>query len=108
MTEGVKYTVKGFDFIGDLLGREELIKSVIPLKAGELYNGSVVTSSEEFIKSYLARFGYANAEVRTIPEIDDENKEVQLTLSVDPSVYMCVVLSLAVTKILQTKLFVVK
>ncbi len=84
ITEGVKYKVKGFDFIGDLLGREELIKSVIPLRAGELYNGSVVTSSEEFIKSYLARFGYANAEVRTIPEIDDENKEVQLTLSVNP------------------------
>ncbi|MBS3798661.1 outer membrane protein assembly factor BamA [Pseudoalteromonas sp. BDTF-M6] len=84
ITEGEKYMVKGFDFIGDLLGREELIRSVIPLKAGELYNGSVVTSSEEFIKSYLARFGYANAVVRTIPEIDDETKEVQLVLSVDP------------------------
>ncbi|KID57642.1 outer membrane protein assembly protein YaeT [Pseudoalteromonas luteoviolacea] len=84
ISEGEKYTVKGFDFIGDLLGREDLIRSVIPLKSGELYNGSLVTSSEEFIKSYLARFGYANAEVRTIPEIDDENKEVQLTLSVDP------------------------
>lgn len=84
LTEGEKYSVKSFDFIGDLLGREELIKSVIPLRAGELYNGSIVTSSEEFIKSYLARFGYANAEVRTIPEVDDENKEVKLTLSVNP------------------------
>ncbi|ESP90501.1 MULTISPECIES: outer membrane protein assembly factor BamA [Pseudoalteromonas] len=84
ISEGEKYTVKGFDFIGDLLGREELIESVIPLKSGELYNGSLVTSSEEFIKGYLARFGYANAEVRTIPDIDDENKEVHLTLSVDP------------------------
>ncbi len=84
ITEGDKYKVKGFEFIGDLLGREDLIKSVIPLRAGELYNGSVVTSSEEFIKNYLARFGYANAEVRTIPDIDDENKEVQLTLSVNP------------------------
>ncbi|MFY8297976.1 outer membrane protein assembly factor BamA [Pseudoalteromonas sp. SS15] len=84
ITEGEKYTVKGFDFIGDLLGREELLKSIIPLKSGELYNGSVVTASEEYIKSYLARFGYANAEVRTIPEIDDENKEVKLTLSVNP------------------------
>lgn len=84
ITEGEKYTVKGFDFIGDLLGREDLIKDIVPLRAGELYNGSVVTATEDFIKSYLARFGYANAEVRTVPEIDDENKEVQLTLSVDP------------------------
>lgn len=84
LTEGEKFKVSGFDFIGDLLDREELIRSVIPLKAGELYNGSVVTSSEEFIKSYLARFGYANAEVRTIPEVDEENKEVKLTLSVNP------------------------
>lgn len=84
VTEGEKYTVKDFDFIGNLLGHEELIKRVLPLRAGELYNGSVVTSSEEFIKSYLARFGYANAEVRTIPDIDDKTKEVKLTLSVDP------------------------
>ncbi len=84
LTEGEKFKVKGFDFIGDLLGREELIRSVIPLKQGELYNGSIVTSSEEFIKSYLARFGYANAVVRTLSEVDEENKEVQLTLSVDP------------------------
>jgi len=84
LSEGEKFKVSGFDFIGDLLDREELIRSVIPLRAGELYNGSVVTSSEEFIKSYLARFGYANAEVRTIPEVDEENKEVKLTLSVNP------------------------
>ena len=84
LTEGEKFKVSGFDFIGDLLDREDLIRSVIPLKEGELYNGSVVTSSEEFIKSYLARFGYANAEVRTIPEVDEENKEVKLTLSVNP------------------------
>ena len=32
VTEGEQYMVKGFDFIGDLIGREELIKSVIPLK----------------------------------------------------------------------------
>jgi outer membrane protein insertion porin family len=84
ITEGEQYTVKDFDFIGDLLGREELIKAIVPLKTGELYNGSIVTASEEYIKSYLARFGYANAEVRTIPDIDDENKEVKLTLSVNP------------------------
>ncbi|WP_440055740.1 outer membrane protein assembly factor BamA [Pseudoalteromonas sp. T1lg65] len=84
LTEGEQYNVKGFDFIGDLLGREELIRSIVPLRTGELYNGSLVTATEDFIKSYLARFGYANAEVRTIPEIDDETKEVQLTLSVNP------------------------
>ncbi|MCF2909812.1 outer membrane protein assembly factor BamA [Pseudoalteromonas sp. DL2-H2.2] len=84
LTEGEQYMVKDFEFIGDLLGREELIRSVVPLKSGELYNGSIVTATEEFIKSYLARFGYANAEVRTVPDIDDENKEVKLTLAVDP------------------------
>ncbi len=84
VTEGEQYTVSGFDFMGDLLDREELIRTVIPLKTGTLYNGSVVTASEEFIKNYLARFGYANAEVRTIPDIDEENKEVKLTLSVNP------------------------
>lgn len=68
--------MKGFDFIGDLLGCEEFIKSVILFKIGEFYNGFVVMFFEEFIKSYLVWFGYVNVEVCIILEIDDENKEV--------------------------------
>ena len=84
VTEGEKYTIKGVKFVGDLIGQEDFITKIMPLKEGQLYNGALVTYTEESIAKLLARFGYANSKVRTIPQINDDTKEVELTISVDP------------------------
>lgn len=84
VSEGEPYTVTGFDFIGDLLGQEEFIRKIVPIRKDERYNGALVTYTEEMITKYLGRFGYANAKVNTIPDANDETKEVKLTISVDP------------------------
>lgn len=84
VTEGEPFTVTGFEFIGDLLGQEALLKRLVPIRINEHYNGEVVTYTEEMITKYLARFGYANAQVKTIPQLDEEKNEVALTISVDP------------------------
>jgi outer membrane protein insertion porin family len=82
--EGEQYTITGVDFVGDLAGQDEIIKAMLPLKSGQLYNGALVTYTEESIAKYLATFGYANTKVRTNTTINDDKKEVALTLSVDP------------------------
>ncbi|WP_299268851.1 outer membrane protein assembly factor BamA [uncultured Psychrosphaera sp.] len=82
--EDEPYTVTGFEFIGDLLGQEELLTKIVPIQINELYNGEVITYTEEMITRYLSRFGYANAKVQTIPDLNEETKEVALTISVDP------------------------
>jgi len=82
--EGEQYTVTGVDFVGDLIGQDEFIKAMLPLKSGQLYNGALVTYTEESIAKFLASFGYANSKVRTSTNINDETKEVSLTLSVEP------------------------
>ena len=84
VSEGEQYTISGVELVGDLLGNEEYIEKVLPLTAGELYNQAEVTYTEEFISKYLGRFGYAFPTVTTVPEINDEDKTVKLTLSVDP------------------------
>ena len=84
VTEGEQYTITGVDFVGDLIGQDAFIKALLPLKAGQLYNGALVTYTEESIAKLLARFGYANSKVRTIPTINDDTKEVALTISVEP------------------------
>ncbi|MFC3093152.1 outer membrane protein assembly factor BamA [Alteromonas sediminis] len=84
VSEGEQYTISGVELIGDLLGNEEYIQAVLPLTEGELYSQAEVTYTEEFISKYLGRFGYAYPTVTTIPEINDEDKTVKLTLSVDP------------------------
>lgn len=82
--EGELYNVSGFEFIGDLLGQEEYVKNFVPIVKGELYNGALVTHTEEMIANYLSSFGYANSKVTTIPDVDEENKEVKLIIQVDP------------------------
>ena len=82
--EGVQYNIKGIEFVGDLIGQDELIKAMLPLKDGQLYNGALVTYTEESIAKFLASFGYANSKVRTSTNINDDTKEVALTINVDP------------------------
>ena len=82
--EGEQYEISDVEVIGDLLGNEDYIERVLPLVSGELYNQAEVTYTEEFISRFLGRFGYAYPTVTTIPEINDEDKTVKLTLSVDP------------------------
>jgi outer membrane protein insertion porin family len=82
--EGEKYKVKEVNLTGELMGREALMKAILPIKAGETYNGGNVTFTEEMYSKYLGRFGYAYPEVKTYPEIDDEAKEVVLNINVMP------------------------
>ena len=84
VSEGEQYKISDINFVGDLIGQEEFIRSILPLEKGQLYNGALVTFTEENIARLLARFGYANSRVRTIPNINDVTKEVALTISVDP------------------------
>lgn len=84
VTEGEQYNISEVELVGDLLGFEDYIKQVLPLTSGELYNQAEVTYTEEFISKYLGRFGYAYPTVTTIPEINEEDKTVKLTLRVDP------------------------
>ncbi|MBA6329373.1 outer membrane protein assembly factor BamA [Colwellia sp. MB02u-6] len=84
VTEGDMYTVSGVDFIGDMAGFDKTIRAITPIKTEELYNGALVTYSEELVSKFLGRYGYAYPKVVTIPEIDEENKTVKLVLSIDP------------------------
>ena len=84
VNEGEQYNVSEVEMAGDLLGSEEFLSSILPLREGQLYNLAQVTYSEELISKYLGRFGYAFPTVTTVPEIDDDAKEVKLTVSVDP------------------------
>ncbi len=84
VSEGEKYTVSEVDIIGDLIGQEEYLKAFLPLRQDILYNQAQVTFAEEFVSKFLGRFGYAYPNVTTIPEINDEDNTVKLTVSVDP------------------------
>lgn len=82
--EGEEYTVNEVNLTGELMGREKVMEAILPIKSGEMYNGADVTFAEEMYSKYLGRFGYAYPEVKTFPEIDDENKQVNLNINIQP------------------------
>ncbi len=84
ITEGEQYTIDEVSLAGDMLGYEDAIDAILPLTPGRLYNQALVTYAEEFVSRYLGRFGYAYPTVTTIPEIDEDDKTVKLTMNVDP------------------------
>ncbi|MGF1907935.1 outer membrane protein assembly factor BamA [Vibrio kasasachensis] len=84
ITEGEQYTVDQVKFRGDLIGKEADFDSLVTFEPGEVYKGSAVTSLEEGVKRVLGEAGYAYPQVRTIPEFNEETKQVSLVVNVEP------------------------
>ncbi len=82
--EGEKFKVKEVKFSGELIYTEEQLRLLVPLANGETYSGAAVSFAEERIAEWLGYRGYAFANVMSIPEIDEVNKEVSLTIFIDP------------------------
>ncbi|MBQ1782643.1 MAG: outer membrane protein assembly factor BamA [Gammaproteobacteria bacterium] len=84
VTEGDLYKVSTIRLAGNLIDKGEQLERLITVKAGQTYSAADVTQTEELISRFLGRFGYAYPKVSTMPEIDDERKEVALTVYVEP------------------------
>ncbi|MGJ8582199.1 MAG: outer membrane protein assembly factor BamA, partial [Psychromonas sp.] len=82
--EGDIYNVSDVTFIGDLLGHDDDIKSLVSFKKGDVYAASEVAAVEQSIRKYFGRLGYAFPEINTYPEVDDETNTVVVNFSVDP------------------------
>jgi outer membrane protein insertion porin family len=84
INEGQKFTVAGVKLEGEMLGREEELKSLVELKSGDVYSGQKLTDSIKKISDRMGNFGYAFANVNANPEINREKNEVAFTIFVDP------------------------
>jgi len=83
--EGDKYTIKKIDFTGDMIIAESVLRLTVPIYPGDTYSGAVITYAEETITRMLGYRGYAFPNIQTLPELDEDTKEVSLTIYIDPS-----------------------
>ncbi|MEJ6121250.1 outer membrane protein assembly factor BamA [Vibrio sp. 2-Bac 85] len=84
VNEGNIYKVSDVTFIGDLLGHDAEVKSLVAFANGDTYAASDVAASEQSIRKYFGRLGYAFPEINTYPEIDDATNTVVVNFSVAP------------------------
>ena len=83
ISEGTTYEVDKVKIVGDLPIEEEVLKSLILIKSGERFNQYLITETEEIFKNILGNEGYSFAEVRGVPDVNEESGNVDLTFYVD-------------------------
>lgn len=82
--EGEIFNVRETRVMGDLRGQDEVVKRLTKIEPGTRYSAAQVTYLEELVAKVYGRYGYAYPEVRAIPELDRETKEVDLIFSINP------------------------
>ena len=84
VNEGGIYTIKDIRLAGDIVGDPESYFPLIHLRRGEPFARKAIVESSDRVSSKLSDLGYAFANVNSIPEIDEEERTVTITLFVDP------------------------
>jgi outer membrane protein insertion porin family len=84
VTEGERYTISDVKLAGEMVIPEEALRALILAQPGQTFSQVLLTQTEQFMKLRLGQDGYAFAEVRAVPELNDEEKTAAVTFFVDP------------------------
>jgi outer membrane protein insertion porin family len=84
LREGDVYTIKDVKLTGDMVVAEAELRRFVLAGPGNTFSMGAITSSSQLVQQRLGQDGYAFAEVTPYPELDRDNKQVSLTLLVEP------------------------
>ena len=84
ITEGDRYTISDINITGDLILPVEELRANIQANPGEMFSQQLLTASEAGIRNRLGIDGYAFADVRAIPNLNEETLEAEITFFVEP------------------------
>ena len=84
IVEGDRYTISDVRLAGDLVLSEARLNRFVQVKPGQIYSQRLISSSTELIRLRLGEEGYSFATIEPVPELNREEKTVELTLYVDP------------------------
>lgn len=82
--EGEQYTLESIDLAGKFVVPEEELKALIEITPGEKFSRAKIIQSTEAVSRRLGDEGYAFPDINSVPEVDEENKQVKVTLFIDP------------------------
>jgi len=84
VTEGEQYKVREVRLSGEMVVPPEKLYPDFQINAGDVFSRKRVTDTVTKISDTLGNEGYAFANVNTVPDIDEETRQVDLTFFVDP------------------------
>ena len=84
ITEGPVYKVGDIKFSGDLIVKEDELRRLITMKAGDVFSREKIVDSTKKITDRLGNEGYSFANVNPVPELDRNTRVAGFTFFVDP------------------------
>jgi outer membrane protein insertion porin family len=84
LTEGEPYTVSAVNLSGELMLPDDQLTPLVLLRPGATFSRQLATATGEALSQRLGNEGFAFANVNTVPEINDEQRTVDVTFFVDP------------------------
>jgi outer membrane protein insertion porin family len=84
ISEGEQYMISEVTLSGDLVIEPEELFPLVKINPKDVFSRKRVTEAVDRISAKLGDHGYAFANVNTVPELDDENKQVSLAFFIDP------------------------
>ncbi len=82
--EGERYTVSEVALAGKLPVPESELRPLILVRPQQTFSQQLVTTSSDVLTRRLGVEGFVFAEVRGIPEVDEEKRTVKMTFFVEP------------------------
>ncbi len=84
VSEGRTFEVGAVELAGDLIVPPEELVPLVETREGEVFNRSNVAKTASNVKTRLGDEGYAFANVNPVPEIREDEGEVDIAFFVDP------------------------
>ena len=84
INEGELYTVNEVKLSGDLVVPEQDVRRLLLVEPGQVFSRQVMTATSDLIGRRLGNEGYTFANVNGIPQINEEDRTVDVTFVVDP------------------------
>jgi len=83
IAEGEKFIVSDVKIAGEIPVDEKAINALILIRPGMVFSNKMMTVSNDLISKRLGNEGYIFAKVNGIPDINEEEKTVELTFFID-------------------------
>lgn len=84
VSEGEVFTVNEVKLSGDLKVPEEELSRLLLVRKDQTFSRQLMTLTNELISKRLGNEGYTFANVNGVPQVNNENKTVDVTFYVDP------------------------
>lgn len=84
INEGELYTVNDVRLSGDLVVPEEDVRRLLLVEPGQVFSRQVMTATSDLIGRRLGNEGYTFANVNGVPQINEQDRTVDVTFVIDP------------------------